>query len=126
MADAGLSDEPLPGAPHPIGDDRIGRCKKYQEKHADDDGDAPRAEEPCQGAASLLDLFPANSLVHVVGSRPEYRIKLRRGFTCRKSKTDCARYMICERMGQQSVPADLFPNDRARAFDVLGKAGHVM
>lgn len=35
----------------------------------------------------------------------------------------CARRMILANLGASGVPADLFPNDRARALDILGGSG---
>ncbi len=38
---------------------------------------------------------------------------------CKGTPESCARYMVRVRLGKGSVPRDLFPNDEARAQDLL-------
>jgi hypothetical protein len=38
---------------------------------------------------------------------------------CRGSNVQCARYIIFSALGKEAVPADLFPNQTDRAYDVI-------
>lgn len=40
---------------------------------------------------------------------------------CRGTYETCARYMVSQAQGKERVPADLFPNQRAKATTLLGK-----
>lgn len=42
---------------------------------------------------------------------------------CNGDPALCARRMVLENVGASGLPADLFPNDRARAIDILGGSG---
>jgi len=42
---------------------------------------------------------------------------------CLDSPKQCARLIVREALGKEKVPADLFPNDRARADAILADAG---
>ena len=46
-------------------------------------------------------------------------IKLR---YCKGDNSDCARFVVCQALGREKVPADLFPNhgDRARTLLAQG------
>lgn len=41
---------------------------------------------------------------------------------CRGDNTECARYMVFKALGRENVPADLYPNDVARARDIIATA----
>lgn len=41
---------------------------------------------------------------------------------CRGNFAQCARHTVHEVMGQEYVPADLFPNEQARAHQILSRA----
>lgn len=38
---------------------------------------------------------------------------------CRGNNRNCARYMIAKRLGASSIPALLYPNNRAAALDMI-------
>ncbi len=38
---------------------------------------------------------------------------------CLGDKTTCARYMVFSKLGKPSVPADLYPNQAARAAEMI-------
>jgi hypothetical protein len=40
---------------------------------------------------------------------------------CQGDATECARHMIFKKLGREAVPADLFPNNHARAKEILGQ-----
>lgn len=42
---------------------------------------------------------------------------------CLHDHSQCARFMVARSLGRSQVPADLFPNDRVRALDMLAAAG---
>jgi hypothetical protein len=39
---------------------------------------------------------------------------------CRGDNTECARYVVYAAIGRENVPQDLFPNQHARAKEILG------
>ena len=41
---------------------------------------------------------------------------------CLGDNTHCARFMVFKARGREAVPADLFPNERKRAQELLGGA----
>jgi hypothetical protein len=41
---------------------------------------------------------------------------------CLGSNANCARYMVSKKLGKTFVPADLIPNQEARAKDIMAKA----
>jgi hypothetical protein len=41
---------------------------------------------------------------------------------CRGAFVDCARFRVATRLGGPAVPKDLFPNDAARAQEILAAA----
>ena len=40
---------------------------------------------------------------------------------CRDAPEECARLIVRKALGKDAVPADLFPNARVRAEDLVGK-----
>ena len=42
---------------------------------------------------------------------------------CKGDFDSCARHMIFKGLGKESVPGDLFPNQKDRALQILGSAG---
>ena len=38
---------------------------------------------------------------------------------CRVNNTECARYILLEKVGSKEIPIDLFPNERSRALSIL-------
>lgn len=38
---------------------------------------------------------------------------------CREDNSECARYMVCKTLGREKVPGDLFPNDLAKARQII-------
>jgi hypothetical protein len=38
---------------------------------------------------------------------------------CQGDYEACARYMVCSSLGKPSVPADLFPNQQAKAKEII-------
>jgi len=42
---------------------------------------------------------------------------------CLGDNTDCARYAVFRKMSSAGVPADLYPNDRDRATELLAENG---
>ena len=41
---------------------------------------------------------------------------------CERDYEKCARYMVYQTLGKQSVPKDLFPNEPKRAYEIISKA----
>ena len=41
---------------------------------------------------------------------------------CRGDNSRCARYMVFKALGRECVPSDLFPNEEARARQVIAQA----
>lgn len=41
---------------------------------------------------------------------------------CREDSTQCARFRVCEALGREKVPGDLFPNQREKAEEIMNKA----
>jgi hypothetical protein len=39
---------------------------------------------------------------------------------CQTDYAGCARYMVMKKLGKPAVPADLFPNQKQRALEILG------
>ena len=46
---------------------------------------------------------------------------LYKGSFCQGDNSQCARYMVVRALGKLKVPTDLFPNDAARAKEILTK-----
>jgi hypothetical protein len=44
---------------------------------------------------------------------------------CMQDKSGCARHMVLSRLGGDAVPPNLYPNDAARALEILSTGGHV-
>jgi len=44
---------------------------------------------------------------------------------CRGNFAMCARHTIHEAIGQEFIPADLFPNEQARAYQIVSQANRV-
>lgn len=42
---------------------------------------------------------------------------------CLGENAACARYRVFQKLGREAVPADLFPNQVARAREILAQAG---
>jgi len=38
---------------------------------------------------------------------------------CRDDNLACARYIVCDALGREGVPGDLYPNDRDRALALI-------
>ena len=39
---------------------------------------------------------------------------------CEGDFKNCARYMVCKKLGREAVPSDMFPNQSDRALQLLG------
>jgi hypothetical protein len=38
---------------------------------------------------------------------------------CQGDNSNCARYMVLQALGKEKLPADLFPNERERAQEII-------
>ena len=50
-------------------------------------------------------------------ARALYRVRY-----CNGHHTECARYVVYLALGRESIPDDLYPNDRLRALDLVKAA----
>jgi hypothetical protein len=61
-------------------------------------------------------IFFNDKMANMPGLTDLYKANL-----CRGDKTACARYMVFKAKGRENVPPDLYPNDTARAKEMIAQ-----
>ena len=51
----------------------------------------------------------------------EEQIRLMKAKYCQKNNLNCARYMVFITLGRESMPDELFPHQKDRAYTVIGQ-----
>jgi hypothetical protein len=59
----------------------------------------------------------SNSVANLPSTSKSFKDKF-----CSLDHNACARFMVYKRLGQDSVPTDLFPNERGRAMELIDAA----
>jgi len=53
-------------------------------------------------------------------NKPAEVEKMKEGY-CKSNNLNCARYMVVNSLGKESMPADLYPNEKTRAYMLIAE-----